>query len=227
MHQPNSLSFSHGALFKRDIWPAENLVPADILKRAPPPSAKPKTPAPKPAPEAKPPAAKPPTTPPKAAPAPADKPISWPYVKVPYVSTAFDTCGIFVDCEDSTVDKESEDLLARSLTVAPDTDIVDAHELSHALVRRDIRTYKVKNAGISIKNLDYPGASELYSPPKGANVKVNVLDFDSDKVADHKVRSAKTKPASYDGYVTEHIVEVKFPHACSFICSDHSSFKLS
>lgn len=144
------------------------------------------------------------------------------------MTTAFDTCGIFVDCEDSTVDKESEELAARSLTVPPNTDIVDVHEPSHApRVRRNIRTYKVKNVGISIKSLDYPGASELYSPTKGANVKVNVLDFNSDKVADHKVKNTKTKPASYDGYVTEHIVEVKPPHASSSSCSNHISFKLS
>ena len=178
------------------------------------------------APPAKPPV-KPPTTPPKPVPAPADKPISWPYVKVPYVTTAFDTCGIFVNCEDSAVDKESEDVVARSLTVPLDTDVVDIHELSPARVRRDVPTYKVKSAGFSIKNLDYPGASELYSPPKGANVKVNVLDFNSDKVNDHKVKNTKTKPASYDGYVTEHIVEVKSPHASSSACSNRFSFKPS
>lgn len=118
-----------------------------------------------------------------------------------------------MNCDDSTVDEESEDLVTRILIAPPDTDIADVHEPLHARVRRDIRTYKVKTAGISIKNLDYPGASDLYSPPKGASVKVNVLDFNSDEVADHKVKNTKTKPASYDGYVTEHIVEVKSPHS--------------
>ncbi|KAJ4348944.1 hypothetical protein N0V95_005029 [Ascochyta clinopodiicola] len=108
------------------------------------------------------------------------------------------------------MEKESDDIFARDVALTYATEKAAAQAQALALVRRDVRTYNVKNAGISIKNLDYPGASKLFSPPKGANVRFNVFDSNSDKVADHKVKNLKTKPASYDGYVTEHIVEVEF-----------------
>ncbi|KAJ4375481.1 hypothetical protein N0V86_007012 [Didymella sp. IMI 355093] len=60
-----------------------------------------------------------------------------------------------------------------------------------------------------MKNLDYPGAPDLFTPPKGADVAVNVFDYTSDKVFDHKVKNLKAKPAKYGDYVTEHIVELQ------------------
>lgn len=132
---------------------------------------------------------------------------------MPYVTTAFDTCDIFVECDESGI--EEGNLIARH--DAPAVTIAHA-DIGHAiptpaplLVGRDIRTFKPKGlaAAFTMKNLDYPGASDLFTPPKGAKVAVNVFDYISDKVADHKVKNLKAKPAKYDDYVTEHIVEVR------------------
>lgn len=202
---------SNGSLMKRDGWSIEGHIPADSLKRAPPPK-------PKPAPGVpiKQPPAKPPVTPPKPGPQPPvntpkptpapGKPVPWPHTKVPYVTTAIDTCGLFVECDEAIIEKENADIVARDLSITLHTEVVPTQ--APALARRDVRTYKVKNAGISIKNLDYPGAPDLFTPPKGANVKENVFDFHSNDMKDYKVKNLGKKPASYDSYVTEHIIEV-------------------
>ena len=130
-----------------------------------------------------------------------------------YVTTAFDTCDIFVECDESGI--EEGNLIARhdapAVTIAH-TDIGrPVSTPTPVLVGRDIRTFKPKGlaAAFTMKNLDYPGAPDLFTPPKGANVAVNVFNYNSDKVADHKVKNLKAKPAKYGDYVTEHIVEVR------------------
>ncbi|KAJ4984185.1 hypothetical protein SVAN01_10293 [Stagonosporopsis vannaccii] len=232
-HALTILHISNDALVERDGRSVEGHLPADILKRASPPAAKfnadPKPPAkppkpvpkppttpPKPAPE--PPAAppkpdpkppvtsprpvpkppvkppkpvpKPPVNTPKPTPAPSSKPAPWPHTKVPYVTTAVDTCGLFVECDEALIEKENADIVAPGI-------IITRH------------TEAVKNAGISIKNLDYPGAPDLFTPRRGANVKENVFDFNSEDMKDYKVKNLGGKPASYDRYVTEHIIELQ------------------
>jgi hypothetical protein len=114
--------------------------------------------------------------------------VAWPHVKVLYVTVAFDTCGVFVDCNESTIEKESKDVVARGITPTRTSEAA-AWAPANAPVRRDVRTYKVKNEGILIKNPDYPSAPDLFSPPKGTNIEINVFNFFSDKIADNKVKN--------------------------------------
>ena len=151
--------------------------------------------------------------PPKATPTPPAKPVVWPNVKVPYVTTAFDTCGIFVDCDGSGVDNP-QDIAARAVTITQENREVPAPTPAPPLVRKDIRTFPVPAAQISIKNLDYPGAKELFAQPRDPKVKLNVFDHNSPDIADYKVRNLKKEPANYDDYVTEHIVEVGIFSGC-------------
>lgn len=197
------------------------LLHPDLHRRAPPKPAAPKPVAPKPvAPKPvapKPVAPKPapvgkPGATPKPTPAPAAGPIKWAPVKVPYVTTAFDTCDYFVECDESEVIEGA--LVARDDSPAVTITHAATGPLptpAPALVGRDVRTFKPKGlaAGFTMKNLDYPGAPDLFTPPKGAKVAVNVFDYASDKVADYKVKNLKVKPAKYGDYVTEHIVEVR------------------
>jgi hypothetical protein len=130
----------------------------------------------------------------------------WPAVKIPYATTAFDTCGIFVDCDEPGADVGR--LEARAVTITHTAHAAPIPAPTPPLVRRDVRTYVPSAAKITIKNLDYPSAPNLFQGANGAKVKHNVFDFNSHEVSDYQVKNLKKEPASYKGYVTEHIVEV-------------------
>jgi hypothetical protein len=115
----------------------------------------------KPAPAPKPPA----KAIPKVTGTPAAEPIAWANVKIPYVTTAIDTCGLLADCDESH--NEVEETVARALTLAHITHDVLVPQPTHAPVRRDVRTYKPKGVKLTIKNLDYTDAPDLFAPPKG------------------------------------------------------------
>ncbi|KAG9201759.1 hypothetical protein G6514_005375 [Epicoccum nigrum] len=196
-----------GSLVRRDDWHIDSSITADVLKRATAPKPKPAaaakppaTPAKPPASPVKPPAApvKPPAAPVKPPAAPVKppvtpaKPIVWPKVKVPRPTTAINTCGILVSCDEAEIEQETQEAPARRALPS--------------LVRRDIRTFKVSGMKLTMKNLDYPGAADLYSV---ANPQVNVFDYNSPDMDKHQVKNSKTKPTNYDEYITEHIVELQ------------------
>ena len=53
---------------------------------------------------------------PKVTLTPAARPVAWPNVRIPYVTTAIDTCGLLTDCDES--DNEGGEIVARALTNA-------------------------------------------------------------------------------------------------------------
>ena len=108
-----------------------------------------------------------------------------------------------MSCDEAEI--EQEQVVARALTIAQETQEAPARRALPSLVRRDIRTFKVSGMKLTMKNLDYPGAADLYSV---ANPQVNVFDYNSPDMDKHQVKNSKTKPTNYDEYITEHIVEV-------------------
>ncbi|UPX17720.1 uncharacterized protein EKO05_0008060 [Ascochyta rabiei] len=171
--QPSSLvciASDDGALIRRVDWSPEPTVPDDLHKSVPPKpapakSAKPASGIPvRPAPAWPGKPAQPPAqATPKISPAPAGKPVVWPAVKILYVTTAFDTCGIFVDCDEPGVDVERLGARAVTITHAAHAAPTPAH--TPALVRRDVRTCTASAAKVTIKHLDYPSAPDLLQGP--------------------------------------------------------------
>jgi hypothetical protein len=130
----------------------------------------------------------------------------WPAVKIPYATTAIDTCGIFVNCDEPGADVGL--LEARAVTITHTADAAPIPAPTPPLERRDVRTYTPSAAKVTFKNLDYPSGSHLFEGANGANLEHNVFDFNSPQVSDYKVKNLKREPDSYTRYVTEHIVEV-------------------
>ncbi|KAF2678799.1 hypothetical protein K458DRAFT_490904 [Lentithecium fluviatile CBS 122367] len=156
---------------------------------------------------------------PKPTPRPTPKPtpsksssIKWPKIPVPYPTTAFDVCDIYVPCG------EEVDLLAARnanaaamvvMTAAPAT--TDAPQGEPSKEKRDIRTFKVTLAPgdvVTILNLDYPSSPQLYSHQEVAK---NTFDFKSNRLDDASVKNTKREPtaAEMPDFVTEHIIELQ------------------
>jgi hypothetical protein len=111
-----------------------------------------------------------------------------------------------VNCDEPGADVGR--LEARAVTITHTAHAALIPAPTPPLVRRDIRTYVPSAAKVTIKNLDYPSAPDLFQGANGAKVKHNVFDFNAPKISDYKVKNLKKEPASYKGYVTEHIIEV-------------------
>jgi hypothetical protein len=134
-------------------------------------------------------------------------------VKVPYPTKAFDTCDVFVSCEE---DLGGDGLVARGINAAQDLSVtlkLSATPLpAHLIEKREIRTFKpdISDPTFKIESLDYPSGSNLYEGPKGQGLKVHVFDFATTNVDDVAVTDSSTKPTDKSGlkWVTEHIVEV-------------------
>jgi hypothetical protein len=89
-------------------------------------------------------------------------------------------------------------------------DLSESHQLA---ARGEPRRYKTDVDGVSkleIYSLDYPSNSDLYTG-EGANVPKVRVGWKSEKLSDIDVTVYKTLPRSYDGLVTEHLIEVSCP----------------
>ena len=134
-------------------------------------------------------------------------------VKVPYPTKAFDTCDVFVSCEE---DLGGNGLVVRGINAAQELSVTlkpsETPLPAHLIEKREIRTFKpdISDPTFKIESLDYPSGSNLYEGPKGQGLTVHVFDFATTNVDDVAVTDSSTKPTDKSGlkWVTEHIVEV-------------------
>ncbi|KAJ4359596.1 uncharacterized protein N0V89_000151 [Didymosphaeria variabile] len=142
----------------------------------------------------------------------------WPMIRVPYQTTAFDVCGLFVECGEENealavrdVNVEAMAMITEAPMATPTASPSDPNGHEHQNEKRDIRTYPVtfaKGNVFTMTNLDYPSAPQLFNSPA---VDRNVFTYKSNKMEDAAVKNIKRIPTAQEmvDYVTEHIVELQ------------------
>lgn len=133
------------------------------------------------------------------------KPTTTPFIRpnlppnFPYATTAFDTCEIYVDCSED--DKDFQFKLSQSKD-----SVHEAVELA-----RRARTFPVQvdATRMTIRALEYPSSSQLYTTGTGIDLTVHTLNFKNKRIGTTAVVDTQRNPVDYSKFYTEHIIEVR------------------